>query len=240
MSDASRRADAVRARARAAAVRAGRDPAEVRIVAVAKTFPAQAVLELARAGLSIFGENRVQEAEGKLREVALHSPPPLEWHLVGRLQRNKAARAVDLFQLIHSVDRPELADALARAAERRGARQRVLLQIDLDGEPQKGGVATELAAGLLEHVEKHGALEAVGLMAIPRESARAELTRPAFARLRGLLERLRPGSAHPERLRELSMGMSGDFEVAIEEGATLVRIGTALFGERSRPWEGHR
>jgi hypothetical protein len=233
MTDSRIRLEAVRRRADAAAARAGRDPRSVRIVAVAKTFPAEAVIELACAGQDAFGENRVQEAEAKIPQVAARAGRALEWHLVGRLQRNKARRAAELFDVIHSLDRPELADALGRAADGRAVPLRVLLQIDLDAEPQKGGIPPEQAAGLLAHVERRPGLAAIGLMALPRASADPERTRCAFARLRELLARLRRGAAHPERLRELSMGMSADFEVAIEEGATLVRIGTALFGART-------
>ncbi len=238
MSEVCARVERVRARVAAAAARAGRDPAEIRIVAVSKTFPARAVLEVAAAGLCEFGESRVQEAEAKIPEVERAAPQALTWHLVGRLQRNKARRAAELFAVVHSVDRPELADALARAAERRTAPLRVLLQIDLDAEPQKGGVRPEEAHGLLAHVEKLPSLDAIGLMLIPREVDDPERSRPSFARLRGLLERLKLAAARPERLRELSMGMSADFEVAIEEGATQVRVGTALFGARPLSDEG--
>jgi hypothetical protein len=232
MSSARTRVREVEQRVEAAAARVGRDPAGIRIVAVSKTFPPKAVIEVARAGLSIFGENRVQEAEAKIPEVAKQAGRPLEWHLVGGLQRNKARRAAELFDVIESVDRPDLADALARAAERRSEPLRVLLQIDLDREPQKGGVAPERAGELLARVERLPGLVPVGLMAIPRAASDPELTRPAFRRLRELLERLKLGAARPDRLRELSMGMSADFEVAIEEGATWIRVGTALFGAR--------
>jgi pyridoxal phosphate enzyme (YggS family) len=225
----------VRERIDAAARAAGRSPSEVRLIAVSKTFPAAVVREAIACGQRAFGESRVQEAARKIPEVGEAPGITLEWHLVGRLQRNKARRAVELFDVIHSVDRPELARALARAARALGLRPRVLIQVDLDDEPQKGGVAPSGAAALLEEIEKLDALEPVGLMAIPRACDDAERMRPSFARLRDLrdeLNRSRPGRP---ALGELSMGMTADFEAAIREGATWVRVGTAIFGERERP-----
>jgi hypothetical protein len=224
---------AVRERVAAAARAAGRPPDAVRLVAVSKGVPAASVIAAARAGQVAFGESRVQEAAAKLPAVAEAVATSLEWHLVGRLQRNKARAAVRLFDVIHSVDTADLARALARAAGELRRRPRVLVQVNLDAEAQKGGVAPEGLGALVEAIDALPALSLVGLMAIPRPAPDPESLRPAFARLRELRDSLdarRPASLW---LRELSMGMSADFEVAIREGATLVRVGTAIFGERS-------
>ncbi len=231
MSSVAARLAAVQARVSAAELAAGRKPGSARIVSVAKTFPAELVLQAVHAGARVFGENRVQEAADKIPEVARATDQTLEWHLVGSLQRNKAARAVELFDVIHSVDRPELAEALERAAERAGRRPRVLLQVNLDDEPQKAGVDPSRAAELAQSVAALPHLELAGLMAIPRPRPDPAGQRPAFARLRSLLQELKLA---PAGRAELSMGMSADFEVAIAEGATWVRVGTAIFGERSR------
>jgi len=223
---------AVRARIEAAAHISGRNAADVTLLAVGKTFDAESILEAVAAGLRAFGENRVQEAEAKVPLVNERAAQTLEWHLIGSLQRNKARRAVELFDVIQSVDRPELATALDRAAAELGRRPRVLVQVNLDEEPQKGGVTPQAAASLVAQVAKLEHLQGVGLMAIPRVGPEPEAQRPAFARLRSLAEELK--LEHPE-LVELSMGMSADYEIAIEEGATIVRVGTALFGHRSTP-----
>jgi pyridoxal phosphate enzyme (YggS family) len=232
--DLAQRIEAVRKRIEAAARDAGRDPETIRIIAVSKTFPAERVLDAVACGLRVFGENRVQEAVAKIPSVAEASPSALQWHLVGGLQRNKAARAVQLFQVIESVDRPELADALARAARAQGTRLRVLLQVNVDREPQKGGVLPEALGTLMEHVDGLPELEPLGLMTIPRFSEDPEAARPTFASLRESLLEVNKDRAPERRLRVLSMGMSHDFDVAIREGADWVRIGTAIFGERSR------
>jgi pyridoxal phosphate enzyme (YggS family) len=229
------RIEGARKRVEAAALRAGRDPATIEIIAVSKRFPAELILEAVACGVRVFGENRVQEASEKIPAITEASPVSLEWHLVGQLQRNKAARAVELFSVIHSVDRPELADAIARAAAREARRIRVLLQINLENEPQKAGVEPGDAAALLAHVDALSELEVVGLMTLPRPREDPEEVRPAFARLRGLRDELNAGRPPERGLRILSMGMSNDFEVAIEEGADWVRIGTAIFGERDGP-----
>ena len=230
MSAVAARLAEVRARLRAAASAAGRDPDSVRLLAVSKSFPAERVREAIAAGQRCFGENRVQEATRKIPELA--GEAGLDWHLVGQLQRNKARRAVELFDWIHSVDRPELARALDRHATALGRRPRVLLQVDLDDEPQKGGVPPAELAALAAEVDALPGLELEGLMTIPRPCDDAEQLRPCFARLRGLLEELSRGREHA--LTELSMGMSADFEVAVAEGATWVRIGTRVFGEREK------
>jgi pyridoxal phosphate enzyme (YggS family) len=230
VSEVAERLRAVRGRIERAARAAGRSPDEVRLIAISKTVAAARIAEAARAGQRAFGENRVQEAAAKLPEVARAFDAPLEWHLVGRLQRNKARAAVELFDVIHSLDRVELAEALDRAALAAGRRPRVLLQVNLDDEPQKGGVAPEELAALAATVDALPALELVGLMAIPRPAGSPGAMRPAFARLRALRDALAAGRGRP--LPELSMGMSADYEAAVAEGATWVRVGTAIFGER--------
>ncbi|MEZ4216667.1 MAG: YggS family pyridoxal phosphate-dependent enzyme [Myxococcota bacterium] len=224
---------AVRARIAAAARRAGRAPDEVRLVAVSKRQPLERIAAAVLAGARDLGENYVQEARDKrdavLAAVAGDAPPP-RWHLIGPLQRNKAAAAVALFDTVETVDRAALADELARRAAAAGRVLPVLLQVNVDGDDRKSGVAPEGAEALLAACARHGALRIEGLMTIPR-AAGPDAARAAFARLRALRDRLRsaPGGAG---LRELSMGMSGDFEIAVEEGATSVRVGTAIFGER--------
>jgi pyridoxal phosphate enzyme (YggS family) len=229
--DLRERVAGVRTRIERAARLAGRDPASVGLVAVSKTFSVADVLDAVAAGVRVFGENRVQEASAKIPAVAAACDARLEWHMVGGLQRNKARRAVELFDVIHSVDRLELAEALDRAAEQARRRPRVLLQVDLDDEPQKGGVPAEQAPALAAALAALPHLELAGLMAIPRPRPDPELQRSAFARLRSLLEELKLADTG---LSQLSMGMSADFEVAIAEGATWVRLGTAIFGERGR------
>ncbi len=229
------RLEAVRARVRAAALRAGRDPASVALVGVAKRHPAAAVAEAVRAGLERVGESYVQEARAKLPKVraALEGTDAKwpHWHFIGRLQRNKAGAAVELFDAIETVDRADLGAELSRRAERAGRRLDVLLQVNVSGEAQKGGAPPEALPALLAASAAWPALRVTGLMAIPAASGDPERSRPAFARLRELLASARrePGGAG---LRELSMGMTADFEVAVEEGATLVRVGTAIFGPR--------
>jgi pyridoxal phosphate enzyme (YggS family) len=230
VSDVAERLSAIRERVARAERAAGRPEGSVRLLAVSKTFAPERVIEAAGCGLRAFGENRVQEAEQKIPAVRAACSADLEWHLVGALQRNKARRAAELFDVIHSLDRPSLARSLDRAAESLDKRLRVLVQVNVDAEPQKGGVRPDDAASLLDQLAALPRLDPVGLMAIPRAQPEPELVRPAFARLRSLLEELRID--HPT-LRELSMGMTADFEVAISEGATWIRLGTALFGERS-------
>jgi pyridoxal phosphate enzyme (YggS family) len=218
-----------------AAQRAGRDPREIRVVGISKRQPPERIVAAVRAGLREFGESYVQEARAKLpRLQALLGESEqrrLRWHLVGRLQRNKAREASRWFEVVHSVDRPELAAELDRRATGWGRTLEVLLQVNLSGESQKGGVAPPELPGLLASCGPLTSLRVVGLMVVPRESANPEASRAAFASLRQLRDTLRatPGGS---ALRELSMGMSADFEVAIEEGASVVRVGTAIFGPR--------
>jgi pyridoxal phosphate enzyme (YggS family) len=235
VSAVAERLAAVRERIARAAERAGRDPAEVGLVGVSKRKPAEDVVEAVAAGLDRIGESYVQEALAKLPEVraglearGLALP---RVHFVGQLQRNKARDAVAAFDCVESVDRERLARTLDARAGEAGRRLPVLLQVDLSGEPGKGGVAPEGLPALLAACAGLPHLSVEGLMTVPAPAPDPEAIRPAFARLRELRDRLRdaPGGA---TLRELSMGMSADFEVAIEEGATLVRIGTAIFGPR--------
>ena len=223
------RVDAVLRRMGEACRRAGRSPDEVELVAVSKTFGPDAVAEAAACGLSVFGENRVQEAAAKIPA----GPGHLRWHLVGHLQRNKAAYAVELFDLIHSVDSVRLLEALDRAADALGKTQRVLVEVNVAGEASKFGVAPEDLPALLVEARRLSRIELAGLMCIPPPVEDLERARPHFRRLRELRDRCTEEQGL--LLPELSMGMSHDFEVAIEEGATLVRVGSAIFGERPRP-----
>lgn len=217
----------VRDRIRRAAERSGRDPEGVRLIGVVKTVPAAVVREAVAQGLTDLGENRVQEAEGKIREVGREG---LRWHLVGHLQRNKAGRAVELFDRIHSVDSAELAEAVSRRAVAAGRRVPVLVEVNVSGESSKFGVAPGALEPLLERIASLVGLALDGLMTVGAAVERAEDARPGFARLREARERAQ--AALGIALPELSMGMSGDYEIAVEEGATLVRVGTALFGPR--------
>ena len=222
----------VRARIARAAARAGRRPDEITLVGVSKRQPAEAVAALVAAGLRDCGENFVQEAREKIPRVAerLRGAPP-RWHFIGRLQSNKAKLVAACFDVVESVDRPELARALDAHAAAAGRTLEVLLQVNVSGEAQKGGVAPEAAAELAGAVAACRQLRLRGLMTVPRATPEPEGVRPAFARLRELRDALcRSGAGLT--LPELSMGMSADFEVAIEEGATSVRVGSALFGAR--------
>ncbi len=217
---------AVRERIEQACRRAERDPESVRLVAVSKTFPAERVRELLRYKQRLFGANRVQEALAKIPAVGTGAV----WHLIGPLQRNKARHAVGAFELIHGVDSLKLAAELDRRAAAAGVRQRILIQLNLADESTKSGVGETELWPLLHGVAEMRHLDLQGLMTIPPPVDRAEESRPWFVRLRELRDRAarRLGRALPE----LSMGMTDDFEVAVEEGATLVRVGRAIFGER--------
>ena len=216
----------VRERIAAACARAGRDPGEVTLVGVSKTVEPERIRHALDAGLSHLGENRVQEAVEKM--IALSDRAP-QWHLIGHLQRNKARKAVELFDRIETVDSLRLAEALERAAEEIGRDLRIFVQVNVGEEPQKAGVLPAEAEALVDGLSAYLRLTVTGLMAIPPAQDRAEDSRGDFARMRELFDRLREG--RPE-LKHLSMGMSSDYEVAIEEGSTEVRVGRALFGER--------
>jgi pyridoxal phosphate enzyme (YggS family) len=226
------RVAAVRERIARAAARAGRDPAGVTLVAVSKTHPPEAVREAHAAGVRDFGENRVQEAEPKIEALA-DIRAEVRWHLVGHLQGNKARRAASLFDRIHSLDGVALARRLEHAAAEEGAVARVLVQVDLAGEATKSGLDLDHLFPALTELRGFKSLRVEGLMILPPYEEDAGRVRPFFRRLRELRDR-----ALGEGLllgRELSMGMSHDLDAAVEEGATLVRVGTAIFGERRPP-----
>jgi pyridoxal phosphate enzyme (YggS family) len=210
----------------AAAGRAGRDADAVRLVAVSKTVDLERLRAAIAAGQRLFGENYLQEAQAKIEALG----DGISWHLVGHLQTNKAKGAVELFDLIHAVDRLKLARALEAAAARLDKIQDILIQVNQGGEETKSGVVPEAAPELLQEVARLPHLRVLGLMTMPPWFPDPEAVRPYFQALRELRERLRHLSGLP--LPELSMGMSGDYQVAVEEGATLVRVGTAIFGSR--------
>ena len=222
----------VRARIARAAGRAGRDPASIRLVAVSKTFPADYVRAAADAGQIDFGENKVQEALAKMDETA---DLPLQWHLVGHLQSNKARKAGARFDVVHSIDDAALIARLDEAAAAAGRRVEVLVQVDLAGETTKYGAGENELLSIFTAARTARAVQVSGLMLIPPAVEDPEQARPFFRRLRAVRDRLRDEGVEPAILNELSMGMTHDFEVAIEEGATIVRIGTAIFGSRPVP-----
>jgi pyridoxal phosphate enzyme (YggS family) len=224
---AARLAD-VRARIDAAARRAGREPAAVTLLAVSKTFPVEALQEAVAAGVTCFGESRVQEALPKIAALG----PGVTWHLVGHLQRNKAARAVGAFTLIHSLDSVRLAERLEQAAAERGIVQDVLVEVNLAADPNKYGVPPAGAEALCRAAGAMPHLNVRGLMGMAPYDPDPEAARPHFAALTALADRIAQNGARGVTMEVRSMGMSGDFEVAVEEGATLVRVGTALFGAR--------
>ena len=207
------------------ASRAGRDFSEIRVIAVSKTQPESAIIEALRSGLTHFGENKVQEARGKIESIGRGV-----WHLIGHLQGNKVKDAVRLFDSIDSVDRLDLAEEINHRADALGKTQNVLLQVNVAGESTKFGCAPEAAHSLAEAINGMPRLALNGLMTIAPYSPDPEKSRPHFAALRKLRDQLETDTGL--KLPVLSMGMSGDYEVAIEEGATHLRIGTALFGER--------
>ncbi len=226
--DVAGRLAAVRERIAAAARRAGRDPAEVTLVGAAKRQPPERLRAAWAAGLRVFGENRVQEAE-EHRQLL---PPEAEWHLIGPLQSNKTKRALELFSTVHSVDRVKIARKLDREAGERGVVLSCFLEVNLGGEPSKSGFPADGLAGRVAPVAGLANLRVVGLMAIPPVAQDEEGARGWFRRLRALSEELGGRAEWVGWTGWLSMGMSGDFEVAVEEGATHVRVGTSLFGAR--------
>ena len=225
MTQIAQNLEEVRRRIKAAALRAGRDPAAVRLVAVSKTVPVELIRAAVAAGQRLFGENYLQEAREKIAALTAG----LSWHFIGHLQSNKAKGAVELFELIHGVDRLKLARALNAAAAHLGKVQEILIQVNLAGEASKSGTAPEAAAELLRALSLLPHLRVVGLMTMP-PLLEPEAVRPYFRTLRELRDHLQDLSGRP--LPELSMGMSGDYEVAVAEGSTLVRVGTAIFGSR--------
>lgn len=225
---------AINERIAAACQRAGRLPSEVTLVAVSKTFPSASVREAIDAGASVFGENRVQEAAAKIAELAgITAERQIQWHLIGHLQSNKARRAVELFDAIHSVDNLKLAERLNTVAEELGKRLPIFIEVNVGGEAAKSGVAPGEVMSLCERTYKLASLELKGLMCVPPFLDDPEAVRPYFRRLRELRETVQRQGIVGTGFTELSMGMSNDFEVAIEEGATFVRVGSALFGARA-------
>ncbi len=214
----------VRQQIKSAAENANRNPDEIKLVAVSKTHPAAAIYEAINAGAKIFGENKVQEAEDKITEIGREKA---EWHLIGHLQSNKARKAVKLFDVIHSLDSVELATRLERICiEENRHSLSVLVQIDLAKETTKNGIEEKDLPPLVEFLKSCKCLKFDGLMLVPPYFDDLENVRPFFKRLREIRDEICPNG-------ELSMGMSHDFEIAIQEGATIIRVGTAIFGERS-------
>jgi pyridoxal phosphate enzyme (YggS family) len=219
----------VRARIDAAARRAGRDPSSVRLVAVSKTFPIDAVREAYASGHRDFGENRVQEA---LDKIAASPDLDLRWHLLGHLQTNKARKAAPAFAMIQSLDSIDLLRKLDAAAAESGRSPELLVQVDLAGEATKYGARPDEVPPIFEAASHCTAARVVGVMTLPPLPDTPEDARPWFRRLQELRQQWLAGGVPAAMLRDVSMGMSGDFEVAIEEGATIVRVGTAIFGSR--------
>ena len=227
----ARNVRAVRERIAGACHRAGRDPGAVRLVGVSKTFPVTHVRAAVAAGLTDLGENRVQEALAKVAQAA--DLGPITWHLIGHLQSNKARRAVVAMAWIHAVDSVALLQRLERTAREEGTTAEALVQVDLAGEQTRSGAPVDVVRHVLAAAAACRAVNVRGLMLLPPWSADPERTRPYFRRLRELRDQLAEGGVPRPRLGELSMGMSNDYEVAVEEGATIVRVGTAIFGRRA-------
>jgi pyridoxal phosphate enzyme (YggS family) len=219
----------VLARVAQAAERSGRKGEDIRLIAVGKTKPAEMIGEAIEAGLSVFGENYVQEAEGKIRAY-----PQAEWHFIGKLQGNKVKKAVSLFSWIQTVDSLELLKEISRRAGEAGKVLPVLAEVNLAGEASKAGMEPEALSELIEASPGLPGISLKGLMAIPPWTEDPEESRPYFIRLRELLADCVSRGGAGRQMTELSMGMSNDFEAAIEEGATMVRVGTAIFGSRVR------
>ena len=219
----------VKNRIQTAARVCGRNPETIRLVAVSKTVPTARVRQAIQAGVTILGENYVQEARAKFNDLATY---PVSWHFIGHLQSNKAKYAVRLFDLIHSVDSLKLARELDKQSRKINKIQEILIQVNISEEASKSGVNVKDTLSLLKDISRLENLSVIGLMTMPPYFNAPEKVRPYFTALRGLRDRLEQQSLLNVSLDELSMGMTGDFEVAIQEGATLVRIGTAIFGKR--------
>jgi PLP dependent protein len=225
------RFDEVRERIATVARRGGREPKEITLMAVSKTHPVSVVRAALAVGVTDFGENRIQEAESKIPALGHQQA---RWHLIGHLQANKARRAVKLFDVVHTLDSVSLAQRLERACdEENRAELPVLIQVDLAGEATKSGVPATGLTELVGVVKQCSRLSFKGLMTLPPFFEDSEQVRPFFKRLRELRDELQANGNFGEQQGELSMGMSHDFEVAIQEGATIVRVGTAIFGERN-------
>lgn len=218
----------IRERIAAAAARAGRDPSGVRLMGVTKTVSDDRILQAIEAGIDIIGENYVQEARRKIELMGKSA----EWHFIGHLQTNKAKYAVRLFDMIHSVNRMSLAEELNRRAAAAGVVCRVLIEVNLGGEESKSGAPPEEAPALIRSVAQMANLSIRGLMTMAPWYDDPERARPCFAGLRAIRDRIAAENIPNVAMRELSMGMTDDFEVAVEEGSTIVRVGRAIFGER--------
>lgn len=219
----AQRLEIVKNKIKMATVKAGRNADEINLIAVSKTHPVNILRESIEAGATIFGENKVQEAEGKINEIGRNG---IEWHLIGHLQSNKVRKAVQLFDVIHTLDSVELAERIERICiEEEIAEIAVLIQVDLGREPTKNGIKEEDLPALVEYLKTCERIKFKGLMVIPPYFDDVEKVRPYFKRLREIRDEIIPNG-------ELSMGMSHDFEIAIAEGATYIRVGTAIFGER--------
>lgn len=229
---AAQRLMAIRNRIERAARAAGRPPSDVRLVAISKTFDLPDIRAVAQAGQVDFGENRVQEA---LQKIGRSADLQIKWHLVGHLQSNKVRKAAAAFAMIHSVDSQTLLQEIDEAAREAGTRPELLVQVDLAGEATKHGAPPPVVREIFGAADRCRAARLVGLMLLPPLAENPEDARVWFRHLRELRDTLRADGVPAERLRELSMGMSGDFEVAIEEGATIVRVGRAIFGARPVP-----
>jgi len=212
-----------------AALRAGRNPQDVQLVAVSKTVSGEPIKQAIEAGVTILGESYIQEARKKIGELG----KAVRWDFIGHLQSNKVSYAVDLFEVIHSIDRLSLAQALSTRAAKKRKTLRILVQVNISGEGAKSGIDTGRVNALVSHIASLPNLTLEGLMTMPPYFTDPEKARPYFVALRKLRDTLMAEQGNRIDLKELSMGMSGDFEVAVEEGATLVRVGTAIFGERS-------
>lgn len=228
MPDVAANYRAITERIRGAAVLAGRDPRQVKILAAAKTQDIELIEAAIACGVSLIGENYVQEVKSKRKGLV----QKVEWHMIGHLQRNKAKAAVELFDVIESLDNTELAHELDKEGQKRNVRVRALIELNLGGEETKSGVAKDKVMELLENIGELSNLSIEGLMTVPPYRANCEDVRPYFRELRELRDQLDRLKLPNVELRELSMGMTHDYPVAVEEGATIVRIGTALFGPR--------
>jgi hypothetical protein len=224
-----KRLQTVNNRIQTAARACGRNPETIRLVTVSKTVPTERVRQAIQAGVTILGENYVQETRAKFNDLATY---PVSWHFIGHLQSNKSKYAVRLFDLIHSVDSLKLARELDKQARKINKIQEILIQVNISAEASKSGVSVNDTLRLLKDISRLENLSVKGLMTMPPYFNAPEKVRPYFAALRGLRDRIKHHGVLNVSLNELSMGMTGDFEVAIQEGATLVRIGTAIFGKR--------
>ncbi|MGV7219996.1 MAG: YggS family pyridoxal phosphate-dependent enzyme [Nitrospinales bacterium] len=219
----------VKSRIAEAAMISGRDSNDISLVAVSKTVSQEKILEAQKAGADIFGENKVQEVIKKINDLGKEK---FHWHFIGHVQKNKVKNIIGLFELIHSVDSVELAEKIHRASLKKDIETDILIQVNISGESSKSGVAPDELEKVLSEVSKYEGVNVRGLMTIPPFDPEPEKSRPYFSQLRELRDSIQSKRIENISLQELSMGMSNDFNIAIEEGATMVRVGTAIFGER--------